>query len=188
MATLGYNVHGGQPDALDWRNLKLTKAQATENGEINTLRFRTLKYTGSADWLGVVGIYDASTMAPIANSFDGPGPLVQITNTSYHWLTYTYTGTLPVIVKDAWYYIGVAPFGGNNVAMMTRYDVDAGMGGRCNRGDGDFNEVIDIVGGTENDRHSIYVTYTPTGPSLEIEGITPGAIELVDWSNVIDVY
>jgi len=187
MSILGYDTHGGQPDALDWRNLQLTKAQAAGNGEVNTLRVRTLKYTGSADWLGVVGIYNASTMAPIANSYDS-GALVQITNTSYHWLTYTYTGTLPVIVKDTWYYIGVAPLGGNGVPMMTRYDTDTGMGGRCFRSDGDFNEVIDIVGGTEDRKHSIYVDYTPTAPSLEIEGITPGAIELVDWTNVIDVY
>ena len=163
MAILGYDTIGGLSGALDWRNMRLTKDTATETGWITSVTFRTQKVIGEADYLGDVAIYDAATMAPIPHSYDS-GALVQITNQNWHWLTYTYTGILPVIYAGESYYIGVAAGGGDKFSMSIQHDVDAGLGGRDYRSDGDFNRVITIEA-DEDLRLSLYATYTPfAGP------------------------
>lgn len=115
---------------------------------------------------------------------------IDVTNSSAAWKTFNYS-TKPSLSSGQRYYIGLIH--DNNNAMRIIYQTSTGEGGY------DISKVFNYTSGeslgtlSNTDRRmAIYIDYTaaapPSGPSLKVEGITPGKFETTNWSDLADIY
>ena len=104
---------------------------------------------------------------------------------TFQWKTVTFP-TNPQLTSGVKYYIGLIHNGG--ASGRINYQNSTGNGGYT-------TTVINYNGGDltalsqTQRRMSVYVNYNivSAGPSLLVEGITPGKLEGVDWGDINDV-
>lgn len=116
---------------------------------------------------------------------------ITVSNSSAAWKTFNYS-TKPSLTSGQRYYLGfIDDNTGNNTRCI--YQTSTGEGGY------DISKVFNYTTGEDlstlsntDRRMAIYIDYTasagPSGPSLKIEGITPGKLEYTSWSSLSDVF
>lgn len=187
MAILGHTAYTNTTRLYHDRigGLKVT---ATENGVIDDFRFRAKPQYQNLenDVKAVLCASDGTVL-----SVHGPiGIKGAVPGYGSSWWTITATGS-PELVSGVTYWLGVIArneWSGNDYIDLSIDIADTPTGYYVMDPTNSYSSP-QTFGPTNNQHwHTIYVNYTPTGPSLEVEGVTPGQIELVDWTDVSDVY
>lgn len=195
MAILGNNVASTSPYAnADYRSMRMVRILPPYAGTVNSI---SVYFTGpnEAITVGSVGIYDASTRTPIANSFY-KGAFQGTPEDVWVWGTHTYSAPKPALVCGTPVWAGVSNYDYYESGDLIRYGAATldMMGGLAADNGGDFNKQLAAI--TANEKHvCIYLDYTPTGdacpaysPEILIEGVTPGKLEHTSYPLLSDVY
>lgn len=163
----------------------LPTADLSENASVNTIY--CYMYCVSGPSYMKFAIWDESKNL-VANSLSSE---ITVSNTSAAWVSFNYS-TKPSLSSGQRYYLGYIDdnTGGYNRII---YQTQTGAGGY------DISKTYNYTSGENlgtlantDRRMAFYIDYTasagPSGPSLKIEGITPGKLEYTSWSSLSDVF
>ena len=153
--------------------------------------------TGTADYIKARISPRGSNGVHTCYLFSSTGVLIAATENTYLYTTYNYAWVQfnfadpkPSIISGNSYYLGISTITNNNRFVGELWGEPQGI---YFQSGWDWVSPINInlaLTQPSSAYHSIYLSYTEgiTGPTITIEGITPGSIEGVDWSDVEDVY
>lgn len=153
------------------------------NATVDSINVYTY-YTGGTSYFKFAIWNESKTL--VANSLSSE---ITVSNSSAAWKTFNYS-TKPTLTAGQRYYIGLIH--SNTSALRIIYQTSTGEGGY------DISKTFNYTSGENlgtlsntNRRMAFYIDYTastPSGPSLKIEGITPGKLEYTNWSSLSDVF
>jgi len=112
---------------------------------------------------------------------------VNVTNTIASYKTTTFSVPYDITTSTI-YYIGFVVT--NSAALMFRYSNNIPAAYFGYDFTNNYTNPQSIVDVSQDSDIVIYATYTPSppGPSLLVEGITPGKVEGTDWGDISDIY
>ena len=181
MATLGNTTAGGSADSLYADYAFAVKVTTPSTITVQSLLFYASGGSASPGrnvkgviWLQSGGsVVDVGTITTV-NAFGG------------QWYTSTFSDTELTDATDYW--IGVISDGGGSGGGV---HYDGTVGYWTYDYENNYSSPATFVPHNFGSQgyYSVYINYTaggggPSGPSLLVEGITPGTIEGLDWANV----